>query len=431
MSTLGIIAEYNPFHNGHLYHLRKSKDLSGAEFTIAVMGGHFLQRGEAAILDKWVRATMALSAGIDLVIEMPFVFATQDAHGFAYGGIRLLKALGIVDFVSFGCEEAHLEILRELAKILTSEPPYFQKILKAEVKKGNNFPKIREKALTEYLRQHSSNIANISPDRLKEILNQSNNILALEYLKALQKIKSSINPIPIKRVGSEYLQKNLEGQYSSATAIRKEIIQNIDKHYLAALECLKVAIPDFSYQILSEVLRDDLNPVSLSCFDQAILSQLRRMTLADIKKIHGVTEGLENRLKTGAQVSPDIKHLIATVKTKRYTRTRIQRALVHSLFLLNQKDVIAFNRTGPLYCRVIGMTERGKYLLKKMKARTEIPIVTKVKTFYRQSKRNGHIFAQKMMDYDILATDLYVLGYQKELSRIAGQDYSRKIVQID
>lgn len=431
MSTLGIIAEYNPFHNGHLYHLKKSKDLSGAEFTIAVMGGHFLQRGEAAVFDKWTRTAMAISAGIDLVIEMPFVFATQDAHGFAHGGIRLLEALGIVDYISFGCEEDHLEVLFELAKILKTEPSYFQKVLRAEVKKGNSFPKIREKALLEYLQQHGFSIANISMNRLKEILNQPNNILALEYLKSLQKIKSSIKPIPIKRVGSKYLENNLEGHYSSATAIRKELIHRYDRFDFTSLKSIKAAMPDFSYQILSDVLRDGLNPISLSCYDQAILSQLRRMKLTDIKKIHGVAEGLENRLKESALLSHHIEDLIESVKTKRYTRTRIQRTLIHSLFTLNQKEVITFNRTGPLYCRVIGMTGQGKYLLKKIKASAEIPIVTRVKKFYQQNKRNGNELAQKMMDYDILSTDLYDLGYQKESSRIGRQDFTRKIVQIN
>jgi predicted nucleotidyltransferase len=431
MSTLGIIAEYNPFHNGHLYHLRKSKELSGAEFIIAVMGGHFLQRGEPALLDKWIRANMALSAGIDLVIEMPFVFASQDARGFAHGGIRLLDALGIVDYISFGCEENRIEILTELAKLIKAEPPYFKQILKEEVKKGDSFPKIRAKAISEYYQKFGLKYKSIPLNEIEETLNKPNNILALEYIRSLQKIKSSIKSVPIKRIGSKYQQDQLEGQYSSATAIRKKIIQNYFEYDPGISELLKVTMPESSYQILSDALGNEMNPIMLSCFEQAIFSQLRRMNAANIKKIHGIEEGLENRLKESVLSSHTIEHLIASIKTKRYTRTRIQRILVHSLFNLTTKEVLAFNKKGPLYCRVIGMTERGKFLLKKIKAKSKIPIVIKLKKFNQQNKINSNELIQKMIDYDILSTDLYVLGYEKGISRIGGQDYTKRIVLLN
>ena len=226
MSILGIIAEYNPFHNGHLYHLEKSKELTGAKFSIAVMGGHFLQRGEPAIFNKWTRARMALSAGIDLVVEMSLVFGSQNARGFAHAGIQLLDDLRIVDYVSFGCEEDQIELLTELANLIRTEPAYFQQILREEVKKGNSFPKIREKAISKYYQKYDMKFKKFSLNKAIEILNQPNNILALEYLKSLQGLKSPMKPVPIKRIGSKYLQDKLEGKYSSATAIRERIIQN-------------------------------------------------------------------------------------------------------------------------------------------------------------------------------------------------------------
>ena len=150
MLVLGIIAEYNPFHNGHLYLLQKSKELTGADFSIAIMGGNFLQRGEPALWNKLVRTKMALMAGIDLVIELPFVFASQDARGFAQAGVKLLNSLGFVDYITFGCENEKIETFSKIAALIRKDPPFFKKIIKEELKKGVNFPKIREKAIVSF-----------------------------------------------------------------------------------------------------------------------------------------------------------------------------------------------------------------------------------------------------------------------------------------
>ncbi len=431
MTILGIIAEYNPFHNGHLYHLKKTKELTGAKFSIAVMSGNFLQRGEPALLDKWTRARMALSAGIDLIVEMPFVFASQDARGFAHAGVQLLDALGIVNYISFGCEEDKIESLTELAELIRKEPPYFQQILREEVRKGASFPKIREKAMLKYYKKYGSNFKNTSLAKTKEILNQPNNVLALEYLQSLQNINSPMKPIPIKRIGSEYLQNKLEGQYSSATAIREKIFQNYFEHNSIPLEGLSSAMPDSSYQIILTELEKGINPIMLSSFEQAILSHLRRISPSAIKEIHGIQEGLENRLKESAVSSNTIENLIQKTKSKRYTRTRIQRILIHSLFYLTHKEIVTFNKGGPQYCRVLGMTENGKTVLKKLKVKSELPVIIKLKNFSKHNNIDRNIVVQKMLDYDILATNLYVLGYKPELARIGGQDYTRKIITID
>lgn len=430
MSTVGLIAEYNPFHHGHSYHLNKSKELTGAKFLIAVMSGNFLQRGEPALLNKWTRARMALSAGIDIVVELPFVFASQDARGFAQAGIRLLNALGVVDYVSFGCEYNQLEGLTEIAKLLKAEPPYFQRILREEAKKGYSFPMIREKAITEYFHQYRTRLKYITMDKIKEILRQPNNILALEYMMALQKQKSSLKPLPIKRIGSRYSQDKLEGQYSSATAIRKRIIEDFLKNSRTAFKELKRYMPSSTLNILINELQNGINPIMLSCFEQAIFYHLRRIDLKDMKKIHGVQEGLENRIKSSVLLHDSLESMIQAIKTKRYTRTRIQRILIHSLFDLTKKEVITFNKKGPLYCRILGMTERGKSILKKIKIQSNVPVVMKVKTFNERNKRNGNEVIQRMLDYDILATDLYVLGYKPRVLRKGGQDYTNQVVLL-
>jgi predicted nucleotidyltransferase len=428
METLGIIAEYNPFHNGHLYHLQKSKEITGAKHSIAIISGNFLQRGEPAILDKWTRTIMALKAGIDLVIEIPFVFASQDARGFAHAGIQLLNYLGIVDCVSFGCEESQIACLNELVELLKKEPLYFQKILKEEVKKGENYPKIREKAIVKYYKKFGTKFKNNSIEKLKELLKQPNNVLALEYMISLKNTNSSIKPFPINRIGSNYLQDKLEGKYSSATAIRERIFKNIFNNNPIPLEGLSPSMPVSSYQIILDELKKGINPITISCFEQGIFSQLRRMPIEEIKELHGIQEGLENRLKESAISSFNIENLIQKTKSKRYTRTRIQRILVHSLFNLKHKEIVAFNNKGPLYCRVLGMTENGKMLLKRIKSKSKLPIIIKLNNFYQQNKFSGDVIVQKMLNYDILATNLYVLGYKLKMARVGAQDYTRKII---
>jgi len=433
MSTLGIIAEYNPFHNGHLYHLQKSKQLTEAEFSIAVMGGNFLQRGEPAILNKWTRTKMALSAGVDLVIELPFVFASQDSHGFAQAGIRLLDSLGVVDYVAFGCENEKIETFANLAKLIRAEPPYLKKIIKDGVKKGNSFPKIREKAITSFYQKYAKNLSNISLNEVREILNQSNNILALEYIISLQDLKSSIKPIPIKRIGSSYLESNLVGQYSSATAIRNIITQSYYSdinNNVNLSEQLKSAIPYSSYQIIREEFQKGFNPILLSCFEQAIFSKLRSMNIIDIKKINGIQEGLENKLKKAALSTGSIEELIKTAKSKRYTRTRIQRILIHSLIGLTKKEIKSFNKSGPRYCRVLGMTKKGRLILKEAKLNSKLPLVLKLSNFYQHHKKLENEVILKMLNYDILATDLYVLAYKSGIARVGGQDFTNKIILI-
>ena len=431
METIGIIAEYNPFHNGHLYHLQKSKEITGAKYSIAIMSGNFLQRGEPAILDKWTRTIMALKAGIDLVIEMPFVFASQDARGFAHAGIQLLNSLGIVDSVSFGCEDRQIACLNELVELLKKEPLYFQQILKEEVKKGGNFPKIREKAIEEYYKKFGTKFKNNSIEKLKQLLKQPNNVLALEYMISLKNTNSLIKPFPINRIGSDYLQDKLEGKYSSATAIRERIFKNIFNNNHIPLEGLSSSMPASSYQIILDELKKGINPITISCFEQGIFSQLRRMSIDEIKEIHGIQEGLENRLKESAISSFNIENLIQKTKSKRYTRTRIQRILIHSLFNLTHKEIVAFNKKGPPYCRVLGMTENGKIVLKNIKSKSKLPIIIKLKNFYRQNKLSGDVMVQKMLNYDILATNLYVLGYKPKMARIGAQDYTKKMIILD
>ena len=215
MKVLGIVSEYNPLHSGHAFHIRASVEKTGATHVICVMSGHFVQRGEPAVADKWVRAKMALLSGVDLVLELPVVFSCSSAELFAYGSVRTLHHTGVVACLSFGSEQGELGSLWRIASALYDEPAAYRELLKNYLGEGHSFAVAREKALTGYLRGLPDNI-----------MSQSNNILAIEYLKALKGLRSSIQPTTIKRQGSAYQEAEIAPSFSSATSIRAFLQNN-------------------------------------------------------------------------------------------------------------------------------------------------------------------------------------------------------------
>ena len=234
-NVLGIISEYNPFHNGHLYHLIESKRITHSDYSIAIMSGNFTQRGEVSIIDKWSKAQMAIENGIDLVIELPTLYAISSAENFASGAIKILDSLGIVDYISFGSESNDISILQDIASVLCSEPNEYKTLLSHELSKGESFPKAREKALMMYL----NNVR-----RFANVLSSPNNILGIEYLKALKNQNSHIEPITIKRKDSNYNDNTISAssKFSSATAIRNACFRR-------NLDVLKNVMPKSSCEI--------------------------------------------------------------------------------------------------------------------------------------------------------------------------------------
>jgi len=436
MKIIGIITEYNPFHNGHLYHLFKAKEITGADYVVAVMSGNFLQRGEPAIIDKWARTKMALNAGVDLVIELPFVFSTQDANGFALGAVKLLDSLQIIDYLCFGCETDNLDTLYSISNFLHIEPQKYKELIMHNSKKGYEFPKTRSQALCEYHRIFGiDGLEKIPPLELSKLLKYPNNILALEYIKHLINLKSKIKPIAIKRMGASYHQKNIKGKISSATSIRNEILNSFISpktgHFILN-DKIKSTIPQSGFPILERELREGRGPITLDSYRQYILATLRRMSLEDISRIQGITEGLENRIKKASLKSCTVEQLINSIKTRRYTRTKIQRIILHLMMNLYKRDVKIFNRCGPLYARVLGFSKKGKTLLRTIKKSSPTPLISKLSNYLRQtiSEENNNVRNRlvKMLDHDILATDIYVLGNEKAEDRVARLDFTHKIV---
>lgn len=399
MKVVGLITEYNPFHNGHLYHLLESKKITESDYSIAVMSGNFLQRGEPALVDKWTRAKMAIDNGVDLVIELPLIYACQSAEFFAFGSVKILDSLGIVNSICFGSESGDIQSLDYIADILYEEPKAYKEYLKSYLDQGLSYPRAREYALTTYLKDFTE----LDFSNLGKIISSPNNILSIEYLKSLKKIKSNIKPFTIKRIKANYHDKNLTGSISSATAIRQQLIEN------PVLENIKHTVPNTTYMHLVNFYKDHNCFNSLENYSMILLYLLRNSSSSALRNIVDVSEGLDNRIIDCSAKYNDINDILECVNTKRYTITRLRRILIHLLINIDKKSINYLQSHGPQYIRVLGANANGIYLLKQIKKNCSLPIITK---FADYKKFNNDIL-NKMIEIDKKATDIYSLGLNK------------------
>lgn len=404
---LAVISEYNPFHNGHLKHLNYSKQLTKADFCIAVISGNFVQRGDTSIVDKWTKAEMALKAGFDIVIELPTVYSISSAENFAEGAVKILNSLGIVDYLSFGSELGEISPLNDLANLLYKEPKELSLLINQHLKTGVSYPKAREMALMQFLGGHTKH---------KQALNNPNNILGIEYLKALKKFKSQIKPITIKREYSDYNSTTIKKGIASSTAIRALLQKKKNIH---------TVVPFETYELLEKQIQEGKIITSLAVFEKEIIYTLRRMTLPEISALPDVSEGLENRIKMAANTCNNLTDLIDNIKSKRFTQTRIQRILLYALLNISQKDMNTSKRITP-YIRVLGFNKHGKKIISAIaKANPKTHVIISVKKFMENNNDNN---LRNMLSKDILATNIYTLGYKNE--PVANLDYTHKIIEI-
>ena len=407
--VLGIIAEYNPFHNGHLYHINESKKAVNADYVVAIISGNFVQRGDTSLIDKWSKAEMAIQNGADLVIELPLLYSISSAENFAEGGIKMLNSFKIVDYISFGSELCDVNTLNEFADVLFHEPKEFVSVLNHELSKGFSYPKARENALLMYLNDIR---------KYANILSSPNNILAIEYLKALKKYRSSIIPVSINRNKVDYNSTEIVDGFASATAIRKIALTN-------DVWSLRQAMPKSSFDIMYECLRSGKTVSSLAKFEKQIIYNLRRMSISEIANLPDVSEGLEYSIKNAANSCNTIDELIGIIKSKRYTITRLKRILVYCLLGITKKDMQDSRKVTP-YVRVLGFNEKGKELLSGIShANPRLDIVTSVKKYMENS--NNKIL-KSMLAKDIFATDIYTLGYDYDST--SNLDYTHPIVNL-
>ena len=415
--VLGIIAEYNPFHNGHLYHLEASKKLTGTDYTVAIISGNFTQRGSTSIVDKWSKTKMALENGIDLVIELPILYSISSAENFADGAIKILNSLGIVDYLSFGAETSDISILNNIANILYSEPEEYKKLLSIELEKGLSFPKARENALLDYIKSNILENNKSDFENYRKVLSSPNNILGIEYLKALKKYKSLIKPVCISRFKVEYNSSNFSENIASATAIR-ELIKN--KNF----DAIKTVIPLESSSVLMDCINSGCVVPDLNCFEKEIIYTLRKMSIEEIANIPDVSEGLEFSIKKAANSCNNINEFLDIVKSKRYTITRLQRILLYTLLGISKEDMQLSKKVEKPYIRVIGFNDNGKKLVSEIATKNpELKLITSIKKFVDS---NSNKDLQIIFDKDVLATDVYSLAFEN--NSLANLDFKNGVI---
>lgn len=404
MNVLAIIAEYNPMHNGHVFQINEAKKIANADFVITCMGGNFTQRGNTSIVSKFEKTKMALLNGSDMVIELPTIYSVSSSENFAYGAIKILKELNFVTHISFGIEEENIQKLQDIAELLQNEPLGYCKILKEQLDLGVSYPEARAKAVSIYL----NNI------EYETIMQGSNNILAIEYLKQMKKQKANFVPIGIKRNKVSYNSTKIIEDYASSSAIRKFIYNN-------ELLQIKNVMPKSAYEILINNIKNGTYNIDLNNYAKIIIYKLRTMSLKQISNLPDVNEGIENLIKSSADKTNNISELIKLVKSKRYTQTRIQRILIYALLNITKQDMKISKKTSP-YIRVLGCTKKGQKLLK------EIPqnrLITSLKK-YEQNKLNKNI--TRMLEIDKSATNIYTIPYTGNST--ANSDYTNRFIII-
>lgn len=411
MRIVGLITEYNPFHNGHRHHLLESLRLTGADASVAVMSGHFLQRGEPALIDKWQRAQMALSAGIDLVLELPFAFACNSAPHFALGAVQSLNALGVVDALCFGSEAGELKSLERVAQVLVDEAETIAAETAVRLRQGHSYPVARTEALAE-----------IAPELNAEILGAPNNILGFEYLAALRKTSSSLQPFTIQRLGVDYHSTDVAGSIASATGIRKK---------LAAGEEVASLMPGPCWNLLQGALAGGrvLDHEKLFTVLQAFLLQEPE----HLQGYYQVTDGLDKRLVEAAMTANSYVELAATIKSRHWTLTRIQRILSYVLLKVSSDEMAAYLLSGPLYLRLLGASEKGRKVLARARKKRTLPMINDparaaatLRRFYRDEPEKGRL-AERMLGCDLRATRLYGLLQRVPVEGHRNRDFFERV----
>ncbi len=397
MQIAGIIAEYNPFHNGHAYQIRTARAM-GATHIVAVMGGSFTQRGECAAVDKFTRARAALLGGADLVIELPLPYAVSSAERFAYGGVALLDALGCVDTLVFGSECGDTNLLTAAA--MGVDAPGLGDALKNYLNQGLVFPKARQLALADTMGPAGA-----------AVLEQPNNILGIEYIKWLLRIGSPIAPVTIARTGVGHESEDTAGQIASASLIRKRMLGG---------DRWGDYVPPPSAALYTKAMAKGYAPCSLARLERAVLARLRTISRAELMTLPDVTEGLEGRIIKAAKTAASLEELYLLIKSKRYTLSRIRRIVLCAFLGISSE----LQLQSPPYLRVIGFNSRGKEILARAKETARLPVLTGLARCAEVSEQ-----AARLAELESAATDVF--GLCSVQIRACSLDFTAKPVIIE
>lgn len=435
MKTAGIIAEYNPFHRGHEYQIQYTKQKLGADYVIVAMSGDYVQRGTPALLSKHARAEMALRCGADLVLEMPVSVCTASAEAFAMGGISLLDGLGVVDILCFGSEAGEISALKELAEILVKEPEEYKILLKQFLSQGLSFPAARSQALTEYFK----NPCNFNGDdfggiltplfnEVTQILNTPNNILGIEYCKALLRLNSPIRPVTLRRKGMGYHNTasdlNSVSDFASASAIRELICTSNNDNCRGyssknVSDILASWIPSGAFEIFRMLLNSQ-EFLTEDVLDSILSYCLLQKNVSELTSFLDVSESLAQRIVNQRNLLQGFSKSASVLKTKELTQTRIQRALLHIILGIRQVP-----EKVP-YARVLGFKKENSFLLKTIKNNSRIPVITKLAD--ASSLLDSQ--AQELLKETTFASNLYESLLAQKNGRKFIHEYEKQIVII-
>lgn len=419
MKTVGIIAEYNPFHNGHKYHIEQAKQITNADRVIVVMSGDFTQRGTPALIDKYARAKMALLNGADLVLELPVIYACGSAEYFAKGAISILDSLHVVDSICFGSECGDIQLLSTIASVLSSETKEFSDTLTSYLKMGHSYPKARELSLEQTFDGLSLP---------KSPFSDPNNILGIEYIKALSYFKSNITPHTITRNGAGYHDNRLasfdnsidDSLPCSALAIRHALSLN------GSLSPIETQVPQNVYSLLSACYQK-----TYPIFGDDISSQLHYKLLLDLPigytSYVDVSSDLSDRIQNNITKFTTFTAFCDLLKTKELTYSRISRCLLHILLNIKKEDINTFMSSGfTFYARMLGFRQESSDLLREVKAQSHIPLLSKLANASDLLCDIGF----SMLEKDIFASHVYQLLAQSKYSIPFTSEYSQTIMKL-
>ncbi len=411
MNSVGLITEYNPFHNGHLHHLHESLRVTGSDVSIAVMSGHFLQRGEPALVDKWQRSEMALVAGVDLVVELPLPWACSSAPDFACGGVQALTALG-VDCLCFGSESGAIESLQKCSRLLCSQDAVVSQKTAELLRQGMNYPQARQRVMAQLLPEGES----------AETLATPNNILGIEYLKAITQTQSPLRAATIKRIGAGYhdMQPGQDG-IASATGIRQKLVDGAD---------IEAYLPAAVFALLKQGL-SEAEVFSAERYYQLLLAQVFRDPVG-LTHYALVENGIENRLLNVAEQAMSLEELLDGLKSRQLTRTRIQRLLVSILLAMDKIIVQQLYSSGPRYLHLLAASKKGQQFLAQSRKQRTLPLIQNFSRIYPRLKRyygvnsTNYSLAVHQLELELRATKIYTLL----LKKYSGDNRNRDFYEV-
>lgn len=413
MKTVGIVAEYNPFHNGHKFHIQDAKKLTGADYCIVVMSGNFVQRGTPAMIDKYARTKMALLNGADLVIELPVYYAVSSAENFAAGAVSLLDRLGVVNSICFGSECGDISVLSEFAGILSEESSEFSEVLRKNLKDGLSYPVARNNAFAAVHKELTEHL---------DVLSSPNNILGIEYIKALIRRNSAIQPYASQRTGSDYHDADLLHTNSSATAIRHSLEQ-MDNLLLIANK-----IPSNVYQIMEEHFH-----VNYPIYQQDLSLLLKYKLLSNSQDGYtdfvDITDDLSDKIRKNLESYTDFGDFCESLNSKDMTYTRISRCLLHILLDIKKDTLSQFITDDYVYyARVLGLRQSASELLNTMKRNASLPLISKLAD--AKDVLKGSAYAVEMLNSDIFASHVYDAVATDKFHTALPNEYRRQIVKV-